>query len=100
VWLCGFATRKSFAVPTPCPNDAKAQHADPLDIETKQALLTIADRMDALIESMDRASTSAEESARRLVILTVVLVLLTIAVAALTGWLVYDAVFVDEVVES
>ena len=48
--------------------------------------------MDALIESIDRASTSAEESARRLVILTVVLVLLTIATAALTGWLVYDTI--------
>ena len=63
------------------------------DVQTKQALLTLAARMDTLIDSIDRAGVSADRSASRLFWVTVALVVLTIAIAVLTGWLVYDTIY-------
>ena len=60
------------------------------DSETKAALVKLAGRMDDLIGSIEGASKSADRSARWLIALTVILVVLTVAIVGLTAVLIYN----------
>lgn len=58
------------------------------DSQTKQALVKLASRIDDLVRGIERASASAEDSAKTLARLTWVLIALTAAIVLLTLWLV------------